>query len=356
VAIKDLLSDWTLEDPNPDNYTAVLDKLALPAEAGAATEASESGHMAEAPRILQMSLELDVVGEAIFHAVGAMVTAGQLAELVETLETAAEGSTAAPAIWSRLATPEMVSGILSHGDAHIDVVEHILDKIGGAAIEPMLDALSTTDSRGMRHRLLNALTALGSVVGPPAARRLAGAEWFVQRNLLIVLGALPEWPAEFDPLAYAGVDDARVRREALKLMIQGTHRPDLRDLGVQLSLGDADESIMRMGLAAALEKCPPSVEGPLAKCVDHENDEVRVLAIRVLGGLRSIRARELLLGQVLAKKVWWRRTRLAQPTPEMLAALRGIAATWARHPEAEIVMSLAARNGNRDVRQAAGLS
>jgi len=357
VAIKDLLSDWSLEDPNPDNYTQVLDRLALPAEAGEhAGEPSESGHMLESPRLLQMALELDVVGEAVFHALASMVKAGMLTELVETLEAAPEESTAGPAIWSRLATPSMVSGILSHGDAHIDVVEHILDKIGGAAIEPMLDALSTTDSRGMRHRLLNALTALGSVVGPPAARRLAGAEWFVQRNLLIVLGALPEWPAEFDPLPYAGADDARVRREALKLMIQGTHRPDLRDLGVQLSLGDADESIMRMGLAAALEKCPPSVEGALAKCVEHENDEVRVLAIRVLGGLRSIRARELLLSQVLARKVWWRRTRLAQPTPEMLAALRGIAATWARHPEAEIVMTLAARNANRDVRQAAGLS
>jgi hypothetical protein len=357
VAIKDLLSDWTLEDPNPDNYTQVLDRLALPADAGGPGKGGEDAdHLLEAPRILSMALELDVVGEAVYHALAGMVKSGQLAELVEVLENAPEDSTAAPAIWARLATPELVSGILGHGDTHIDVVERILDKIGGAAIEPMLDALSTTDSRGMRHRLLNALTALGSVVGPPAVRRLEGAEWYVQRNLLIVLGAVPEWPAEFDPIPYAGVLDGRVRREALKLMLQGVQRPELRDLGVQLSLGDDDESIVRMGLAAALEKCPPSVEPLLARCVGDENEEVRVLAIRVLGGLRSIRARELLLGQVLARKVWWRRTRLAPPTPEMLAALRGLAGTWARHPEAAIAMTLAARSGNRDVRLAVGAS
>jgi len=356
VAIKDLLSDWTLADPNPDNYTQVLDQLALPADAPGAGTPTDEDHIQEAPRILQMALEIDVTGEAVFHALAMLVKTGQLEELVQVLDAAPEGSAAAGAIWKRLATPAMMSGVLAVGEANIDVVERILDKIGGAAIEPMLDALSTTDSRGMRHRLLNALTALGTVVGPPAAKRLVGAEWFVQRNLLIVLGALPEWPADFDPLPYAGGSDPRVRREALKLMIQGGQRPELRDLGVQLSLGDIDDANLRMGLAAALEKCPPAVEPLLTACMDNDNEEIRVLAIRVLGGLRSIRARELLLAQVMARKVWWRRARLAQPTPEMLAALRGLAVTWARHPEAQAVMALAARNANRDVRMAAGIS
>jgi hypothetical protein len=64
-AVNDLLTDWTLEDPNPDAYTMVLDQLSLPAEAApAAGEAPD--HLAEAPRILQMALELDVVGEAVW--------------------------------------------------------------------------------------------------------------------------------------------------------------------------------------------------------------------------------------------------------------------------------------------------
>ena len=258
VAIKDLLSDWTLADPNPDNYTQVLDRLALPAEAGAPSRRHDRRRPPDRSRRGSSRWRWRSTSSARRYTTRSprWSGAGSWRSWWRRSRAPRRIRRPAPAIWNRLATPELVSGILSHGDAHIDVVEHILDKIGGAAIEPMLDALSTTDSRGMRHRLLNALTALGSVVGPPAARRLEQAEWFVQRNLLIVLGALPEWPPEFDPLVYAGADDARVRREALKLMLQGALRPDLRDLGVQLSLGDADESIMRMGLAAALEKCP----------------------------------------------------------------------------------------------------
>ena len=40
VAVNDLLSDWTLADPNPDNYTQVLDHLALPTGAGGAAPTS----------------------------------------------------------------------------------------------------------------------------------------------------------------------------------------------------------------------------------------------------------------------------------------------------------------------------
>ncbi|HEX5004589.1 MAG TPA: hypothetical protein VFV65_04695, partial [Gemmatimonadales bacterium] len=200
-AVGDLLRDWTLEDPNPDNYTKVLDQLALPAEAEGARV--ETDHVSESPRILKMALELDVVGEAVVSALGTMIAEGRIEDLVATLDGAPAGSEAARTIWARLADPALMSGLLEHGDANIDAIERILDEVGASAIGPMLDALAVTDSRSMRHRLLNALTALGPLVGPPAVARLEGAEWFVQRNLLIVLGALPEWPPEFNPVAYA---------------------------------------------------------------------------------------------------------------------------------------------------------
>ncbi len=354
-AVNDLLTDWTLEDPNPDTYTMVLDQLSLPSEAApAAGEAPD--HLSEAPRILQMALELDVVGEAVWTSLARVVKDGRLDLLVASLDAAPPDSLAAETIWVRLADPSLMSGVLEHGDAHLDAVERILDKVGLFAIGPMLDALATTDSRTMRHRLLNALTALGSPVGPPALARLEGAEWYVQRNLLIVLGALPEWPADFSPEAYAAADDPRVRREALKLMVLGTQRPDLRPRGVLLSLEDADDSIVRIGLAAALEDCPAGAEQPLARHVGHADEEVRVLAFRALATLRTKRARDLLLQRVLARKKWWRRTRLNAPSPDMLAALRGLVTTWARHPDAQVVMTLAARSEDQDVRHAAGLA
>ena len=354
-AVNDLLNDWTLDDPNPDNYTMVLDQLSLPAEGKAEREA-DAAHLSEAPRILQMALELDVVGEAVWTSLAKIVEEGRLDELVTTLDNAPADSVAAETIWVKLADPALMSGILEHGDAHLDAVERILDKVGLFAIGPMLDALAITESRTMRHRLLNAITALGAPVGPPALARLEDAEWFVQRNLLIVLGALPEWPAAFEPEPYATGSDPRVRREAIKLMLQAAQRSDLRPQGVMLALADDDATVMRLGLVAALEGCPPSAEPLLAKLLEHADEEVRVLAVRVFGTLRSRRARDLLLLEVLAKKQWWRRTRLNQPSPEMLAALRGLASVWARHPDVEVVMALAARSAFPDVRSAAGLA
>ena len=86
-AVNDLLTDWTLEDPNPDAYTMVLDQLSMPAEA--APEAGEApDHLAEAPRILQMALELDVVGEAVWTSLARVIRDGRLELLMASLNTA----------------------------------------------------------------------------------------------------------------------------------------------------------------------------------------------------------------------------------------------------------------------------
>jgi hypothetical protein len=353
IAIRDLISGWTLADPNPARYTMVLDQLSLPAAVDAELRV-EPDHVSEAPRVLTMALELDVVSPTVLGAVAAMVADGRLDEVIASLDGAPAGRAAAATLWTRLVDPELLGGILTYGDAHIEAVQRILAQAGASAIGPMLDALAVTDSRAMRHRLLSALSALGPLVGPPAVARLERAEWYVQRNLLLVLGTLTEWPADFTPEPYAAGGDPRVRREAIKLMLQGTQRPELRPQGILLSLGDADATITRIGLAAALEGCPAGAEPMVAGHLEHDDAEVRVLAIRVLGTLRTRRARELLLQQTLAPKAWWRRTRLNQPTPETLAALRGLATAWGGHPDVQVALHLAARSSLRDVRTAAG--
>jgi HEAT repeat protein len=356
AVVRDLLRGWTLADPNPENYTLVLDRLSLPAAVEVEVPVDDE-HLTESPRIVRMAVELDVMSEAVVRALGVMVREGRLEEVVQVLDGAPEGSEAVPALWSSLAGPELLGVILEHGDAHIDAVDRILQRSGASAIGPMLDALAQTESRSIRHRLLAALSAVGPLAGPPAVARLHGAEWFVQRNLLIVLGALDEWPPDFDPGEYATADDPRVRREAVKLMLAGTQRPELRADGLMRSLADPDDSIMRLGLAAALESCPGAAERLVAQQLDHADVEVRVLAIRVLGTLRSRRARELLVQRALARRRWWSwRHRLNPPTPETVAAVRGLLATWARHPDAKLVLDLATRSNSPDLRNAAGLA
>jgi len=302
-----------------------------------------------------MAIELEVMSQAVIRALRVMVEGGHLEELVGMLDSAPEHSLSVPSIWANLAGSELLGIILEQGESHIEAIDRILQQAGAAAIEPMLDALAETESRAIRHRLLTALGALGSLAGPPLVARLRGAEWYVQRNLLLVLGALDQWPPDFDPLPYAGAEDPRVRREAVKLMLAGAQRPELRLEGLKLGLADPDDGIMRLALAAALEGCPASVEPLVMEQVGHGDVDVRVMAIRVLGTLRSGRARAVLVQRALARKRWWRRHRLNPPTPETLAAIRGLFATWARHPDGVLVLDLASRSPSADIRDAAGL-
>lgn len=352
-SIKSLLEDWQLEDPNPDAYTRVLEKLATPETDGAPPELADSG--SEAPRIIQMGMEVGVFGEAVAQAVQTMLAAGKFQELLAILDGAPdsdESAAAAAQAWDYLAAPTQVGLILEHEEEDLTGVQRVLERLGAEAAETLIDALATADSRAMRHRLLSTLTAIGSAVGPVAVARLEEAEWYVQRNLLILLGTLPEWPPEFTPERYALHENSRVRREALKVMLQSSD-PQLHDAGVKLGAADEDMLIVRMALTAAIGGCPVDAERKVLEHLSSDDGDIRVLAVRVLGSIKANRARDLLIGLALAKRKWWsRRRRLAAPSPEMLAALNALATEWADVAEVRSIIQLAERHSDPAVRKA----
>ena len=347
-SVRSLLDDWTLEDPNPEAYTAVLERLAA---VGAEETSTATSHTAsEAPRIIQMGMEVGVFGATVTHAVDDMLHTGRFGELLEILDAAPEASTGPADAWDYLSTPEQVRSLLAHDEHDIDSVQRVLERLGIEAAEPLLEALVTATSRAMRHRLLSTLTAMGSEVGPMAAALLPDAEWYVKRNLLILLGSLPEWPEGFSPETYARADDARVRREAVKLMLQA-QEAEVRDSGISLGLADDDKSIVRMALTAATGGCPPRMEPQVLKLLDDDDVDIRVLAIRVLGGFTTSQARNVLLDKALVKRKWWqRRRRLAAASPEMLVALGALAKSWADSPEAQPVLDSARNSSYEEIR------
>lgn len=343
-----LLTDWSLEDPNPEAYTKLLERLA----AGGADEASatSSKTASEAPRIIQMGMEVSVFGTTVTHAVDDLLRMGRLQELLEIIDAAPEGSTGPADVWSHLSSPEQVGHLLGHDEHDIEGVQRVLERLGPEAAEPLLDALATATSRAMRHRLLSALTAMGSDVGPMAAARLSDAEWFVKRNLLILLGSLPEWPAGFSPETYARDDDARVRREAVKLLLQA-EEAEVRDNGVLIGVADDDASIIRMALTAATAACPSKGERQVLELLEHDDGDIRVLATRVLGCFTTSRARSVLLDRALAKRKWWqRRRRLAVASPQMQAALGALSKAWADSPEVQRVLDSARNSPHEEIR------
>src|SRR6267143_2675296 len=103
--VHDLLTGWTLEDPNPDPYERALRRMAGAAPATATP--GETNHAAESVRLLQTGLEVGVLGPGAWRAVGRLVEGDGVAALVDLLEHAPSGADVAP-VWDRVTAPETV--------------------------------------------------------------------------------------------------------------------------------------------------------------------------------------------------------------------------------------------------------
>jgi hypothetical protein len=346
--VRQLLDGWTLTDPNPTSYTRMLEHLSRPVGmAGAPAEATES----EAPRIVKISLEIGSYGEAVWRATDEMIENGMVSDLLALIEDGTVSPLIAEAFWFHLATPASVRRLLSNESKEPEAVDRIIAKMGLSAAEPMLDALEGADARAIRRRLLTRLGRLGPGIGPLVVDRLTNAPWFVQRNMLALLGSMPEWPPRFSPTPYATHPDARVRREALKMMLRS---PELRDEAIVAGLADEDEQHVRMALAAAIERCPPPAVARLMILLNDRtrSAELRALGIRVLGGIRTDAIRNWLLERTLAQRRWFRRRRLSAKSPELLSALAVLARTWQGDPRAAEAIRLATASTDPEIRAA----
>jgi hypothetical protein len=346
--VRRLASNWTLEDPNPGAYTGMLDRLS---SGSASAAVADEERPSEAPRLVKMSLETGVTGEAIWRAVDEMVDTGRLAELLEMLDNGVGVESTVEEYWRHLATPDSLRQILMDEQRGMEAVERIIQRMGLAAAEPMLDVLEITESRHIRRRLLTRLTQLGNDVGPLLQARLPGAPWFVQRNLLALMAALPTWPPEFTPRPYADNDDPRVRREALKLMFRV---PEMREEAILEGIADDDDQIIRLALGAALERCPSSAASRLVTLINSRSRdaELRALAIRVLAQVPTVATRNWLLEHAVTKRQWFRGRKLHPKSPELLAILSVLASRWASHPAAAEVIKIASRSPDPDIRTA----
>ena len=121
------------------------------------------------------------------------------------------------------------------------------------------------------------------------------------------------------------------------------------------ALGDPDERVVHMAFATASESCPKgAVPLILARLKGHDlPPETRVLGIRALAAVRSPDVAELLLRHVLAGKNWLGRPKLALKSPEMLAALAGLASHWRGDARVAAVLAAAASQPDTEIRAAA---
>jgi hypothetical protein len=212
--------------------------------------------------------------------------------------------------------------------------------------------MGSSPNRAVRRRLLDRLAQTTVDIGPLVLARLEDERWFVQRNMLVLLERSARVPDGFSPARWTKHADARVRIEAIRLQLAS---PQERDTGIRAALGDADPRIVRLGLAAVQQRCPRDlVSRVIALSSDATLDpDVRVMAVTAIGRVRDESALEALLRLTDGGRTLFGRLRLPPKTSVLVAALRGLHATWAADPRAARVLAIAARSSDSELRDAA---
>jgi len=256
-------------------------------------------------------------------------------------------------LWTRVTSPDVVRQLANTEPPDFVTLDRVLPRLSVDAFEPLLDVLGASESRTTRRGLLDRLTRAPRELGPIIADRLSGnIPWYVTRNLLLILDGLPGLPDGFSTAAFIAHQDARVRREALKVSLKV---PAERERVLLGALRDADPRMVRLALTAALEDCPPPALPVITQMAQDQNvtSELRVLAIKALGRLNSVAALNALLALVDGGTSWLGRPRLANRSIELLAALMALAASWRSDRRAADLLALAAASKDPDIRNAA---
>ncbi len=348
--VRALLQGWTLEDPNPDAYGKALHRMAA---ASPATSARSTWQQTAEPlRIVQTALETGVLGFGAWRAIERLVAEHHVGDLVDLLAVSPSTPDVGP-LWTRVTSPDVVRELASTEPPDFATLDRVLPRLPVDGFEPLLDVLGASESRTTRRGLLDRLSHAPRELGPLIAARLAREiPWYVTRNLLLILDGLPALPDGFRAAAFIAHEDARVRREALKVSLKV---PADREAALLGALRDADPRMVRVALTAALEDCPPSAVPPITQVAHDQTvaSELRVLAIKVLGRVKNVVALTALLEIVDGGKNWLGRPRLAARSLELLAAVMALTAGWRNDGRASALLALAAASSDPDIRNAA---
>lgn len=367
--VTQLMSGWQLTDPSPDSYAHALQGIATDAARSQATVLTPAGpprrFAAEPRRIVETALEIGSGGPLLNRAISRAIEEDQLGPVLDALEGAPDsGGQMGVALWLHLTSPAVIMQLVRAEPVNFTIIDRLLPRLSIAAIEPVLDALAESESRTTRRGLLDRAGRIQVDIGAAVIKRLADPRWFVQRNMLVLLDALPRLPAGFSPEPYLTHSDARVRREAVKLQLKlvraaedigGKGTGPGREGALRAALQDPDPRTLRIALSAVQEDCADALVPMVAAIAEggaRAPTELRTMAVRALGRARAPLALETLLRLTTGGRTFWGRPKLPAKRPEYLAALTALATGWATNDRALAVLARAALSEDGEVRNA----
>ena len=305
----------------------------------------------EPARIVAIGLELATAPAAVLSASTALGARGQIAEVLQLLEHEQNDPATVRAIADAVLDPGLLERLLAVPQPDFPLIERVAMYSGAVAVGPLLDALARAGERGTRRRLLDLLVRIGPSAEAELVLRIAGAPWFLTRNILAVLAQFPAITS-IEPVFAAFRDpEPRVRQEALKVLLR---QPTTRDRAVIEALESGDESLGRVALAALGGTCPPVLVAQVLTALGYSSDELRLQAIRLLAGVNNPLVVPHLLTLVRARRGLLRRQHLLPKSPVMLAALDVLAGRWRNHRPVLATLQLANKSSDPEIRALTG--
>lgn len=347
--VRDIVTKWTLADPNPDEYNAALTALAR-TNSNASLDDDRGRSRLEPERLIGIALHVGEGGPSLTRAARALAARGDWTEVLGDVE-AAEPSRARDMLLQELVTPRQLGRVLQRLPKSREVAERLVVRLGPAAVATLIDALG---EQGLKdpEGCVALLSRLGIAAVPGIAGRIAHERPAVQAYLLSVLADVGIAPVNVDIWALAKHVMGDVRREAIRLLLTTDEN---RDKAVALAMQDSDPRILRDGLRAAPRPMPPALAHLVMQRVDRQGAglavEERAMAIQVLATCRVPAVRDWLARALVRKKFFGGR-KLAEKTPDMLSALRALATTWRDDRSVADILALASRHRDGEVRAA----
>ncbi|MBX7118880.1 MAG: hypothetical protein K1X31_07775 [Gemmatimonadaceae bacterium] len=346
--VQRLLSGWSLDDPNPDGYRLTLEGIAKRAPLFVNPD-KQIG--IEPERLLAMGLEIETLGEQVWRSVDVMASRPDLTPLLDLVD-GAPAAWMKGVLWRHIATPARLRGQLALDPPPAAVLPRLAAQMGAAAAEPLLEALEAAADDRTVERLITVLEAAGEGAAIEVVARLPEVRWGLVRPLIAMLGKHPEWACGYDPAVFLTHPDGLVRREALRQQLRA---PATREDAILRALADGDEATLRLGLGAAMRDCPRDAAAMLRVRADDTtvNADLRALGIRALASYKANDTATWLAARVVKVGKLLKRPALAGKTPELLAAIEGLATHWREHPAAREALALAAASADSEIREAA---
>lgn len=306
---------------------------------------------AEHSRTVQLGLEIGSAEPMVLAAARRLSERGYLGEVLQAVDQPGNDPVVAKAISASVLDANLLQRLIADPSPDWALIERVVAHTGVSAVPTLLNGLDSSGDRTTRRRMLDLLVRIGGDAEAVLLDRLVGAEWHLTRNILAVLSQMPTVSGIERVLPLMRDPEPRVRLEALKVLLRS---PVTRRQAVTEALESGEPGLVRTALASLAGSCPPELVAPVLAVLQMPDEDARMQAIRLIGDSDNPLVVGPLLALVRERGGFLRRWRLAHKSPVMLSALGVLARRWPNHRPVLIVMQLAARSNDGEIRRTVG--